>query len=556
MSLNRTKSWLFAWGLQLLLLSTAVAQGVPPFATGEVGDVSVFAQPDLTAYDGQFGDALRAPSGYYGGVDALFWFVSAPRRRQVGLENGSRQVYINNSAPIFDPATGNYTTNNTGLPFAQETNGMDTGFLQAAVHTGMRFDFGYVGDDDLGYAFSGFYVNSASQSRVGQDVSMVFNEPFVTVYNGFQGPGLNGVAMELPILYGYLDQTGGGTTGLSPDGIPDDVNRNNLYGPQGRDRGVVTGNVLTPGTTLSGVPAREGQADTITNLGATGPFPGLPAPLPGTTTPAPKQPIDYGDAVPLPLIFSKLTVVDRTNAFGVEANRLYRVGTGRYGGVWDVFGGARFFDFQDQFTVVGVGGILSDSFWDTKADNRIVAPQVGVRWRRQVDRWVYSAELRLAPGLNFQTIRQQGEIGSNLTQILLNPLPTQATVVLNPSFPTGTVTPPTNGQAVFQTNQPNNPGQGVAAVRVNQPLNMMPTGFSTSSNRMTFSPIGELRANLNYQMFSQVSLAVGWTGTWIEGIARPSNMINYSLPSMGISAGGNKQYVLINGLNIGITINH
>ena len=140
--------------------------------------------------------------------------------------------------------------------------------------------------------------------------------------------------------------------------------------------------------------------------------------------------------------------------------------------------------------------------------------------------------------------------------MLVNPVPAQTVIVINPSYPVNTTTPPTNGQAVVTSAQPNNPGQGVAATRLNQPLNLMPTGFSTASNRVTFSPIGELRANLNYQLFSQVSVSFGWSGIFLGGVARPSNMINYTLPNMGITTGGNKQYVLLNGVNIGITINH
>ena len=344
MSLNRTKSWLFAWGLQVLSWKRLCARrlarsaGIRPRRRGRCQRLS---QPDLTAYDGAFGNALQAPSGYFGNVDILFWTVSAPRRTQVGLEDGSRQVYVNNMRPLTNAAGTVYTVNNNGVQFVTETNSVDTGFINAAFHSGARADFGYVGDEDLGYLFSAFYLNSTSQSLQASNAAMVFSEPLVTVYNAFAGVGTNGVELpatytQIPILDGFVDQTGGGATGNQPDGIADDLNRNNLYGPSGRDRGVVTGNVLTPGTTLSGVPSREGQVDTITNLGTAGPFPGTPAPLLNTTTPGPKQPIDYGDAVPLPLIFNNLTVVERSSAMSAEANRLWRLGTGRFGGTWDV----------------------------------------------------------------------------------------------------------------------------------------------------------------------------------------------------------------------------
>jgi len=40
-----------------------------------------------------------------------------------------------------------------------------------------------------------------------------------------------------------------------------------------------------------------------------------------------------------------------------------------------------------------------------------------------------------------------------------------------------------------------------------------------------------------------------------DGIARSSNMINYTLPMMGINLDNNRQDLFIHGLNVGITIN-
>jgi hypothetical protein len=60
---------------------------------------------------------------------------------------------------------------------------------------------------------------------------------------------------------------------------------------------------------------------------------------------------------------------------------------------------------------------------------------------------------------------------------------------------------------------------------------------------------------LAYQLFRSVQLHAGWTGIATDGIARSSNMINYTLPSMGINLEKNEQDLFIHGLNIGLTIN-
>jgi len=259
--------------------------------------------------------------------------------------------------------------------------------------------------------------------------------------------------------------------------------------------------------------------------------------------------------VPLPLIFTNLQASDRTFASSVEADRIWRLGRGHLGGTWEIMAGPRLLNFTEQYDVYGTGGILANSYWNTNANNRVVGAQFGVRYRRQVARMVWTFESRLCPAANFQTINQTGQIGSLLTELQPTPLTTfQGVTVLqqqvNPA-------PPTTSQLVFVTQQPNNPGSGTAAQRLNQPLNLMPTGFHSTYNPVTFAPFGELRANLSYQLFSSVAVNVGWTGIFASGIARSSDMVNYTLPSMGILQDGshNKQFLLMNGITLGVQWN-
>ena len=41
----------------------------------------------------------------------------------------------------------------------------------------------------------------------------------------------------------------------------------------------------------------------------------------------------------------------------------------------------------------------------------------------------------------------------------------------------------------------------------------------------------------------------------MDGIARPSGIINYQVPDMGINVANNRQNVFVNGLTLGIDIN-
>ena len=82
-------------------------------------------------------------------------------------------------------------------------------------------------------------------------------------------------------------------------------------------------------------------------------------------------------------------------------------------------------------------------------------------------------------------------------------------------------------------------------------LNLAPTGWNTAIRTGAFSPLGELRFNLQYQVFNKASLNVGWTGLIVGGISRPSDIINYQLPNMGLLVhGNNRQSVFMQGLTL------
>ncbi|MBC7337975.1 MAG: hypothetical protein H5U01_17120 [Clostridia bacterium] len=64
-----------------------------------------------------------------------------------------------------------------------------------------------------------------------------------------------------------------------------------------------------------------------------------------------------------------------------------------------------------------------------------------------------------------------------------------------------------------------------------------------------------MRATIKYQVTSKINLSVGWTGLWMDGIARASNMILYRVPDMGITMEHNTQDLFINGVTAGVEFN-
>lgn len=215
---------------------------------------------------------------------------------------------------------------------------------------------------------------------------------------------------------------------------------------------------------------------------------------------------------PLPVAFASLAATNRTYTNGVEVLYTYRDHPMHNGGDFMWMVGGRYVRFDDEFVVVGLGGNLGESAWDTAANNRIWGPEVGVRWSKEFGRFGISSEGRFMAGVNDQAIRQNGELASILS---------------------GT--------------QPNNEGE---------PYLMHATTFGTSVHLTEFCPLVEFRAEGHVQLTRLISAKVGWTGIFMDNIARASDMILYQVPNMGILPGNNKQPVFMQGFNIGLELNH
>ncbi|MGL6194770.1 MAG: hypothetical protein ACRC2T_08115, partial [Thermoguttaceae bacterium] len=136
-----------------------------------------------------------------------------------------------------------------------------------------------------------------------------------------------------------------------------------------------------------------------------------------------------GVIAPLPITFEETKVTSQLKHWSIEANGTYRLHPSKLGGL-EIFGGARYLEIDDSLnflglgspfngvtvdydsvtgeatglsgTAMGPGSILGNSDWKFKAQNHIIAPQIGMKWSKTNSRWTLSAEGRFMAGMNCQ----------------------------------------------------------------------------------------------------------------------------------------------------------
>lgn len=245
---------------------------------------------------------------------------------------------------------------------------------------------------------------------------------------------------------------------------------------------------------------------------------GAPAhlPLEGQFTNLTPPPTTF--LAPLPVTFTNVLLRNDVSSWGIEFDYVGRSNQLHNGGFFEWYLGPRYLEFDDTFIVNAQGSAtLADSFWSTEAQNHIIAGQIGGRYFKKQGRWMLSTEGRFLAGLNCQNIHQTGELGGGANPIV--------------------------------------PG----VTDSGQPFFMGPTSINHNEFIREFTPGLELRLEARYQITRSVSFRAGWTGLWLDRIARGSNMVDYTLDPehsyLGILRNHNKDNVLMNGVTIGIDIN-
>jgi hypothetical protein len=215
-----------------------------------------------------------------------------------------------------------------------------------------------------------------------------------------------------------------------------------------------------------------------------------------------------GDAGVYTFVDNFNTLVERqvNQMQGVEVNKSWRYSTNTNRSVWEMFLGVRYLQFKDWFELDAVGGIYGNFAVNSRAINNLVGPQVGVRWSHQEGRWIVRSEGRFMAAANWQNVRLKGNFASL-----------------------------------------GGPGQS--------PVGLQPVGFTDGDHDTEFSPVGELRVDLAFQITKAIAARVGYTGYVIGGITQGSRRIEYTMPYFGINENNKMDTAFVNGVTMGIEIN-
>ena len=262
-----------------------------------------------------------------------------------------------------------------------------------------------------------------------------------------------------------------------------------------------------------------------------------------------------GQLAPLPLTFERTTVTTKIDHWVIDAVYTYRCHPTRLGNL-DLFGGVRYMEIDDSLLFLGeghpwrgvvvdddnpdifsgdalnYGSILGNSDWRFKADNHIIAPQIGGRLSRTLGRWTLSGEGKFMAGFNQQNLRSSGTVGSHYNNMNDG--------ITFPDIGTGTVTD--------LNLYPWSP-LGIASGS---------RSFNHSKTHHEFSPGVEVKVNANWQLTNAVGINFGVTGMWVDEIARGHKINDYTIYNDQIFALRNNGFTdsaLMYGVNFGVTVN-
>ena len=248
----------------------------------------------------------------------------------------------------------------------------------------------------------------------------------------------------------------------------------------------------------------------------------------------------------LPTVFDTLKVTNSASAYRIDLDYIHRMEPTDHCGTFEWYFGGSYLNFTDEFNcsspdvamhLVGPstleytsqGGILNDSYWNTRAVNNIFGPELKLRWFRTYEHWTWDATAGFMAGFNRQDITQSGEFAEQAN----------------------------NPHSIYLHGMVNGPTAGGS---LSSPLYLQPTSFQNSAYLNAFSGVADFNGNISYAITRAVSVRVGYTFMWVGNVARPVDMIDYQIGTapgqkMGIVTANNKQDVFIQGINLGVELN-
>jgi hypothetical protein len=178
----------------------------------------------------------------------------------------------------------------------------------------------------------------------------------------------------------------------------------------------------------------------------------------------------------------------------------------------------RFLRLEDEFVLDSTSPLLGTWNFDTLTENQIVGPQLRARWTVQRGRWNLGVDSRFVFGFNATDFSQRGSFGLDNVDA--------AGVVIN---------------------------RGLVPGGLNRLLFAQPTTFANGKREDEFSPVVELRLDSSYQITRALAARLGYTAIFVDNISRAAQVTEYSMPNMGLKAGG-QQNIFINGVNLGFDV--
>lgn len=243
----------------------------------------------------------------------------------------------------------------------------------------------------------------------------------------------------------------------------------------------------------------------------------------------------FGASNPFAIGFENVTAHNIVKLSNIEVMGIHRYQRARkpYAGQFEWLYGVRYLNWDEEFnvgalfigtldpptaTALTLNDILrelnrSNNHWNTHGDNQLIGPQIGFRYFKPHERWSWACEGRFMPALNIQTITQNVFWSPGL----LNSIDMSDLDVID---------------------------------------NAAPTNARNGDRSQAFSPVGELRLEGAYSLTRRIRLRAGWTGLYVPNLARPSNMVVYNFPQMGIDPRENKEDAFVHGLHLGLEVNH
>ena len=491
--------------LQLsVLVALYLGMGVQPAQAqfyGALSDMEMFAPAEL-----DFDGTLASPSHYFFRYDRVS-FAFTGENFVLGSPTATAQsieIYRGSGIPVpsvinavrSSPPRSKFAWGDRyEFGYSEDGHGWLVGIIDGPDQR-QRLDFGF-GQEFGGYSGQDDTV-SPEQPAIGDDVeNPIQPEEQDGVPNSFQLPqGPNQLASPLGSVAILFDHPVGFMDGFIDviDGVG--------FG------GGIPGGVLPTDTNGDFILDGDGFADDLDEDGQHGPdYLDIedPGNVPETIVDIPP---DFDDLVTFIPSWRLVTVRNNSELKGIELMKTWRLRNHHFMAKnqineLDLFLGARYLRFRDQFMVNGEGGVLGESFWNTWIRNNLVGPQIGMKWLHQRGRVSFNMQGRFLFGYNITDWQQRYGLGEDLI-----------------------------------------PGQH------NHPLFFNPTNGSHRKQSEEFSPMAEMRVETTFHITRGFAFRLGWTGIFIDNIRRAAQSVRYELPNMGFVNSGTQE-IFINGAHFG-----